>query len=138
MRCIKTRWAISRAADDGGPLADRARRHVERCRDCEAFERRTEWLGRTLAKASDSAPPPPARARLPRHLAAAGLVAASAVAVILVVGDSDPPPRSAPAAVADRTEDPEPSPATLDVRSLAADAEGGIRYVLKVSGLPAP
>lgn len=143
MRCLKTRWAISRAADDGGPLSERARRHIEGCRDCEAFERRTEWLGRTLERARDQAAPAPAPVRLPRHLTVAGLLAASAVAVVLIAGNGDAPEPAPKTMVAERDRGPEPDTApaatgNIDINALAADAEVGIRYVLRVSGLPEP
>lgn len=143
MRCLKTRWAISRAADEGGPLPERARQHIDGCRDCEAFERRTEWLGRTLERARDQAPPAPATVRLPRHLTVAGVLAAGAVAVVLIAGNGEAPEPGEKTVVAERDRAPEPDtePAptgNIDINTLAADAEVGIRYVLRVSGLPEP
>lgn len=136
MRCLLTRWAISRAADDGGELSERARLHVEGCVDCEAFERRVDWLGRSLDRGRDRAPEPAAARAFPRHLVAAGLVAASAIAVVLMVGSPEAPPPPTPEPVVANSP-PEPGP-TLDVDSLASDAEEGIRYMLRVSGLPQP
>jgi hypothetical protein len=142
MRCLMTRWAISRAADEGGELPDRARRHVDGCGDCEAFERRTATIGRSLASARGRAPEPAAPRQIPRHLTAAGLVTAGAIAVVLMVGGSDspkPPPASEPVvANSDGDRPDEAIEPSLDVESLATDAEQGIRYMLRVSGLPEP
>jgi hypothetical protein len=140
MRCLLTRWAISRAADDGAAVAERPRRHIDGCVDCEAFERRVEWLGRSLDAGRAAAPAPAEPRTVPRHLVAAGLVAAGAIAVALTVGDGERAPAVEPV-VAESGEDPgqaEPEPPRLDVESLATDAERGIRYMLRVSGLPEP
>lgn len=144
MRCMMTRWAISRAADDGGEMSGRARAHADSCADCQAFERRVEWLGRSLDKGRERAPEPAEPRAFPRHLAAAGLVAAGAIAVVLMVGDNNAPAPVTDPVVAKSDDAPpvrrvEPDlTAELDVTSLATDAEQGIRYVLRVSGLPEP
>jgi len=137
MRCMLTRWAISKAADGGGEIPERRRDHIEGCADCTAFERRLEWLGRSLTVAADGAPPPEQPDRFPRHLTATGLVAAGAIAVVLVVGSGNSPaPIHQPVVAESHT--PAAEPERIDIDSLTTDAESGIRYMLRVSGLPEP
>ena len=148
-RCFFSRWAISNAADSGTPLSSRARQHLDGCARCQEFQQRVTTLGARLAMARGDAPRPdlmPAPRRfLGRGLA--GLAAAAAVtavvAAVYLVGEPTTPQeasqgREQGSVAASNTAPAAPeliSPDEID--TLARDAEQGLRYVLRVSGLPA-
>jgi hypothetical protein len=97
--CDHHQRRISAALDEGGELADRTRRHLERCEACRRFQRRAAHLeGLLRGPTPDAARPdlPDARQAWLRRLrplaAAAGLAAAIALGWSLLAGGEEPPP----------------------------------------------
>lgn len=138
MRCFFCRWSISRAADDGREPSPRARRHLEGCAACASFAARVEALGESLSAGRAEAPRPQTDAltqsRKRRAWAVAMTAAAAAGGLALYSGIDrnhplSPEPLEVPVVA-------ETAAADLDVDALASDAEQGLRYVLRVSGLP--
>ncbi|MCG8416644.1 MAG: hypothetical protein MJE77_01720 [Proteobacteria bacterium] len=165
MRCLLSRWAISRTADDGGSLSGRTRRHVESCADCRRFQHRVETLGAQLSSGRAAAPAallqPDDRVIRPesgdrqgqpanrgRRAVFAASVAALAMTAALIFYNTNPyanddsPVKTRPARAKNPEQkthipgDPGGPGLALAVDTLANDAEQGLRYVLRVSGLP--
>lgn len=150
MRCFFSRWAISNAADSGEALSPRARRHVDGCAACRDFQRGVAALDDALMIATRDAPrPTDVSAPEPGRMFGRGLAGLTAVAAITAVVATlyvakDPPVHpgshqgmvSESVAVSDKgSMAQEPiSPDAID--TLTRDAEQGLRYVLRVSGLP--
>lgn len=144
MRCTLARWAISRAADGAG-LSSRTLRHIDRCDACRGFQERVSMMGRQLGAGRAAAPAPAelsapgadtpvARPAFGRRAATwAAVAAAAAIATTVAVKDSgdEPQPIETPP-----TRVVEMSSIEVDRGDLARDAQQGLRYVLRVSGLP--
>lgn len=142
MRCLFSRWLISRAADRGAPLPQRTERHLEGCARCHAFRERLVLLGSRLTAARQAAPLP-AEKPASRRRAAAWTAVAAAVIVTFALragfGDSEVrPPVAETIATHLPSDDPSalPGESPVDVDALASDAGKGLSYVLRVSGLP--
>jgi hypothetical protein len=145
MSCLWTQWRLSRRAD-GAPMSTRARAHLARCATCRALEHQLETLDRALRTAADQAPPPrptspPRRGRSLAWAGAASLGVAAAAALMFASGPTRVPSSARPPVTATAPEPrsappltPAPAPAELD--RLRADARNGLRFVLRVSGLP--
>ena len=144
MSCWLCRWSLSRE-QDGAPRGPRTARHVSRCAACAAHERRLVAFADALRRASTAAPLPagrtgnamrwPTRAALVAGAAAVTALVALSLADEPAVPEAPPPPRAH--ATAPAQEQPIPTFAPAEVDKLAADAQDGLQFVLRVSGLRA-
>ncbi len=166
MRCLLTRWSISAEAD-GSARSPRTQKHLSGCLKCSAFTTQVTQLGKNLRSSESQAPEPIVAMtkvpspRLPRLVFRIIFAGAAGLAVILLVANLRPntATKTSPKThqVAEKgnmqnriahhivktlseNDDSRRALATHDahdVQTLAGDARGGLRYVLRVSGLQA-
>ena len=147
MRCFLNRWRISRAHDDGSGPSSASARHIEGCESCAAFAARLDQMGRLLGSGAALAAKPEGvqglGERRRARLRLVGVAMAAAVTTIFVILGlslsrtpllSELPAADVPSEAAPR-EVVKNDTAPIDVDALAGDASGGLRYVLRVSGL---
>ena len=154
MMCFLHRWKVSRALDDGVALGDGTTAHLENCTECSLFRDNLARLGGSLSASKDLAvrPSPKTEGRRLLPLVATAAAAAAAVLAIVFISRSptletivisevhDSPRIDSPRIDSPRIDSPrivgaEPEAAPLDMSALAGDASGGLRYVLRISGL---
>ncbi len=166
MRCLLTRWSISAEAD-GSARSPRTQKHLSGCSKCSAFATQVSQIGESLRLSGAQAPAAIDRSshRLVFGSIFAGAAGLAVILLVLNVYPNSPrrpdAKRSSSAMhqVATTTDDnllnriahhivkklseadPRGSLAVhdeiYDVQTLAGDARGGLRYVLRVSGLQA-
>ncbi len=144
MMCFLHRWKVSRALDDGVALGDGTTAHLENCTECSLFRDNLARLGGSLSASKDLAVRPSPKTEGRRLLPLVATAAAAAAAVLAIVFISRSPTletivisevHDSPRIDSPRIVGAEPEAAPLDMSALAGDASGGLRYVLRISGL---